>query len=75
MASMVAERILEEGSGMECMPFSYKGVFRKQLASLPDCEDEVEASRTLRKVRSIIVTEITKRNLNRGKFKYRLKQT
>ena len=49
MTAKVEERILTEGSGVRCMPFSYKGVFRDHL-DLPDCQDEGEASQTLRKV-------------------------
>ena len=49
MVAKVAERILAEGSGVECMPFSYKGILGRHVG-LPDCEEEEEASRTLRKV-------------------------
>ena len=50
MTTMLAKRILAEGSGVGCMPFSYKGVFEGSVVDLPDCEEDVEASHTLRKV-------------------------
>jgi len=49
MAATVERRIRAEGSGVGCMPFSYKGVFGDHL-DLPDCQDEGEASQTLRKI-------------------------
>ena len=50
---MVTDRILAKDSGVECMPFSYKGVFEDHEMGLPDCGDEVEASRTLREVHGL----------------------
>ena len=58
MAATVEKRILAEGSGVECMPFSYKGVFGDHLG-LPDCQDEREADQTLRKVCSYDMVRVT----------------
>ena len=54
MTAIVAKRILAEGSGVGCMPFSYKGVFEGSTVDLPDCEEDVEASNILRKVRYLL---------------------
>ena len=58
MAATVEKRILAEGSGVECMPFSYKGVFGDHLG-LPDCQDEGEADQTLRKAYSYVMVLVT----------------